>query len=820
MSMPAEFPDAGAGSTLPSPQTPASIRLYPPRVRANLVERSSLISRLSEDPDRQLTLICAPAGYGKSTLVVQWATELALPTAWVRLEPDDNDPATFFSLVLDALRLIDRDFAAGTASRLTEHGLPADTIVHELIEDLSVATRSFILVLDDYQEIEESAIHLALDQLMQHLPAAMRLVLISRTVPPLRLARLQASGEVLVVTQSDLQFTVEETLQYVHSLDLDLAPSEVRLLHERTEGWVIGLQMVGSALRGRTRDQTEQFIRDFVGSVDLGDRYLWEEVLERQPEDVLSFLLQTSVLDRFNPDLCDAITQAGHGDEMIRRCERENLFILPLVGQGAWYRFHHLFADALREQLGRTATEGEIGDLHRQAANGSRPMAILRMLFATRLLVAIGPMPSLCSRWCALSFSNAIISRHCGAGCRGYRPTSSLPLRNWPSGWPGRTGARVAGPGEAPHSVSPRRPGQRVGIAWARDWFFSGMRAASSGTRTPAAHRLRATIVRLPASRSTFRTYPRFDDARDRPPQSWGAGRSPSRLFRCQNVDRHLESLLASTVRDDLFRDRPDAAREAAGSVDAVSTGDPRCGRPTKGDLVSTAQYHLGCIFLEWGLLDDARRALERADQESEMMQTLHWRSQIRVALARVAWAQGEREVALDEIEQAVALANQSNTLQLVRDACAQQARLWLKSNRPALATLGQELRPRSVLPPEYERQIELLTYVRLLIHQGRHDLALAILKRIDQYAKESGRHGDRVEIALLTALAHKGSNNAPEAFQALHDALALGSLGGYLRTFVDEEGNMAALYAMHRLASATATMSRLSWPRSARRPL
>src|SRR3954464_15773294 len=191
MSMPAEFLDAGAGSTLLSPQTPTSTRLYAPRVRANLVGRSSLISRLSEDPDRQLTLICAPAGFGKTTLAGQWVAHLALPTAWVRLEEGDNDPETFFALVLAALRLIDRDLGANTASRLTEPGLQPDAIIHQLIDDLSVVTRSFVLVLDDYHVIDESALHQAIDLLMQHLPAALRLVLISRSVPPLRLARLQ-----------------------------------------------------------------------------------------------------------------------------------------------------------------------------------------------------------------------------------------------------------------------------------------------------------------------------------------------------------------------------------------------------------------------------------------------------------------------------------------------------------------------------------------------------------------------------------------------------------------------------------------------------
>src|SRR5215217_2997238 len=354
MSISAALP-APESETSTSPPTLPSTRLYPPRLRTNLVDRSSLIARLSDDPERRLTVITAPAGYGKSTLAAQLVTQLALPTAWVRLEATDDEPQSFFALVLAALHLIDRDLAAGTALLLGEGGEPhAETIVRRLIEDLSTTTRSFALVLDDFHVIEAPEIHRAIDVLLEHMPTTMRLVLISRTVPPLRLARLQASGEALVVTQSDLQFTPEESLRYLHSLDLDLTPSEVGLLHERTEGWVIGLQLVGSALRGRTREQTRQFIQEFVGSVELGDQYLWEEVLERQPEEVRDFLLRTAVLDRFNASLCDAVTETGTSDELLRHCERNNLFILPLAGQGAWYRYHHLFADALREQLGRT----------------------------------------------------------------------------------------------------------------------------------------------------------------------------------------------------------------------------------------------------------------------------------------------------------------------------------------------------------------------------------------------------------------------------------------------------------------------------------
>jgi LuxR family transcriptional regulator, maltose regulon positive regulatory protein len=806
VSLPAEAHAPGANSTWSTPeQMPTSTRLYPPRPRANLVERSSLISRLGEDPDRRLSLICAPAGFGKTTLAGQWVAQLALPSAWVRLEAGDNDPETFFALVIAALQLIDRDLAANTASRLTEQGTEADAIVRQLIEDLSVVTRPFVLVLDDYQVIEESALHQALDLLMQHLPTSMQLVLISRTVPPLRLARLQASGEVLVVTQSDLQFTVEETLQYLHLLDLDLTPSEVRLLHERTEGWVIGLQMVGSALRGRTRDQVEQFVQDFVGRVDLGDRYLWEEVIERQPEDVRTFLMHASVLDRFSASLCDDVSLAGNGDEMIRRCERDNLFILPLVGHGAWYRFHHLFADALREQLGRTATEGEIGDLHRRAAkwleaNGYFEDAIRHAIAGRDWPHAVGMLEVVCAEL----FEHDHIST-LRTWLQGIPPdilATSPKLAFWLAWSHGRTGRWSGGSAslriaEEAWIASGDRLGEGLVLLWhaCRSlWDLNSRRAIDYAQRSldalPADRPIERILALMtlgiaqlhhgePDAGQTI-----FSDVRTLIDTSGSAWLRPFEMtYSAAVLMQHGRLLEASMLCRQVIRAAGDQPQQI---------------------WSQTAQYQLGCIYLEWGLLDDARRALERADQEAEMTQALQWRSRIRVALARVAWARGEREEALDEIERAVAFANQLGTLQLVRDACAQQARFWLKSNRPALVERWADscdLDPYT--PPEYERQIEHLTYVRLLVHQGRHDLALAILKRIDQQAEETGRHGDRVEITLLTALAHKGSDNSTEAFKALHDALALGSQGGYLRTFVDEEENLATLL---RHASARIT--------------
>src|SRR5215216_5841502 len=210
------------------PRSLVLTKLYPPRLRASLVPRPNLISLLDNDPDHRLTLICAPAGYGKSTLTAQWLAKAAVPSTWVSLEANDNKPQSFFRLVVTALQTIDRGLAVETEALLAKQDpVPADLIVDRFIGELSVATRPFVLVLDDYHVIEEPDIHRAMDLMLQHLPLSMRLVLISRTEPPLQLARLRASGEISELGRQDLSFTQAEALHfYQDSLGLDLTPRE------------------------------------------------------------------------------------------------------------------------------------------------------------------------------------------------------------------------------------------------------------------------------------------------------------------------------------------------------------------------------------------------------------------------------------------------------------------------------------------------------------------------------------------------------------------------------------------------------------------
>ena len=568
------------------------------------------------------------------------------------------------------------------------------------------------------------------------------------------------------------------------------------MLQERTEGWVTGLQLVGFALRGRSRDLVERFLDELVGSTDFGDRYLWEEVLQRQPDDVRSFLLRTSILDRFTAGLCDAVTEAHDGEDMIRRCERDNLFIIPLDGHGAWYRFHNLFADALREGLSRTATEEENYLLHQRASrwledNGHLEDAIRHSIAGHVWDRAVRLLEDFCA---TLFEGDDVVTLR--TWLQGLPPTvleSSPRLAFWLAWALGRTGrwnegARPLRIAQDAWSPADDRSGEGLNLLW-HAW-----RALYGLDNRRAIDYAQRALDLLPESRPTERIIAMmaqgiarlnhgepasaeatFADVRmaiDSTGRSW---LQPWEMAHSAAVMAQQGKLLESTV---LCRR-------------VIQSGGER---PTKL-WVQVALYQIGRIYLEWGLLDDAQRCLRKADDLAEMTQALQWRVRIRVGLAGTAWAQGKTEEALDEVEQAIRFANQLGALQEIRSARAEQARFWLASNQVALARRWAdscELDP--YVPPEYERQVEHLTYARLLIKEGRPDLALRALQHIDRKAEEAGRHGERVEVLILTALAHKADGNSLEAFKSLNGALELGGPGGYLRVFVDEGEDLASL--------------------------
>ncbi|HSD82451.1 MAG TPA: AAA family ATPase, partial [Anaerolineae bacterium] len=339
-------------------------KLHAPPPRLNAVPRPHLIARLNEGLTRPVTLLSAPPGFGKTTLLSAWLAQLSTSNhvAWIALDTGDNDPARFLAYLFTALQ-IERPLAL-RAPRLPD----LDEILTPLINRLGESAHPIVLVLDDYHLIEAGAVHHVLSFLIDHQPAPLHLVIASRADPSLPLARLRARDQLLELRQSDLRFTPDEAARFLAQVvGRPLLETDTAALTLRTEGWIAGLQLAAVSLRGLPVPQISTFVHAFTGSDRFILDYLGEEVLTHQPPDIQAFLLQTSILDRLTGDLCDVVTERRNSSILLGQLERANLFIMPLDNERRWYRYHRLFADLLQRQLIQTRA-AEVKDLHRRAS--------------------------------------------------------------------------------------------------------------------------------------------------------------------------------------------------------------------------------------------------------------------------------------------------------------------------------------------------------------------------------------------------------------------------------------------------------------------
>ena len=345
-------------------------KIEPPRLRTGHVARPELVERLRRGLHRRLTLIEAPAGSGKTTLLVEWrvAEEGRVPFAWLSLDDADNDPVRFWTYVSSALRHAGLDIPAGVdaaiaapATTAREAGLP------ELVNALAGTGAGVVLVLDDFHLIREQAIHEDVAYFLERTPPGVHLAIASRAAPPVGVARLRVRGELGEVAEEELRFDGAGVGQLLNDgLGLTLADGDIDLLLERTEGWAAGLYLAGLSLQSRS--DGAEFIASFSGAQRHLADYLLEEVLAGQPDELRRFLVQTSVLDRLSAPLCDALLGTGGSRNLLTQIERSNLFLIPLDSHREWFRYHHLFQDLLRLELGRDVTEEAIRALHARAA--------------------------------------------------------------------------------------------------------------------------------------------------------------------------------------------------------------------------------------------------------------------------------------------------------------------------------------------------------------------------------------------------------------------------------------------------------------------
>lgn len=393
-SQPASAARPGPGQLLKTKLYVPAVRPDPAGSRARLVSRPRLIERLNEglDSGRKLTLFSAPAGFGKTTLVGAWLSVCRRPLAWISLDAGDNDPICFLRYLVAALQTIDGQVGQALVGLLQSPQLPPlESALTVLVNDLCSLPERIILVLDDYHVIHAPEIHGAVVFLLEHLPPQVHMVLLTRIDPPLPLARLRARDQMAEYRAAHLRFTMDEVTAFLNQvMALELTADDIAAMERSTEGWIAGLQLAALALQSRSavldREDMHRFIAGFTGGHQYIVDYLVDEVLDLQSDPIRSFLLQTSILERLAGPLCDVLTGRTDGRTVLKSLERANLFVVPLDDQQYWYRYHPLFAAALRSHLQELHPD-RLVELHRLAAgwymdNGSAPEALRHALAA------------------------------------------------------------------------------------------------------------------------------------------------------------------------------------------------------------------------------------------------------------------------------------------------------------------------------------------------------------------------------------------------------------------------------------------------------
>jgi LuxR family transcriptional regulator, maltose regulon positive regulatory protein len=794
-------------------------KLHVPRPRPGFVARPRLLQRLAAGTARELVLVCTPAGFGKTTLLGDWTRRGQRPVAWLSLDAGDNDPARFWRHVTAALDGV----VPGVAERVAPllKGLqPAafGTAAATLVNELAGVTEEVVLVLDDYHLIDAPPVHASLGFLLEHQPACLRLVLASRADPPLPLARLRARGQLVELRERDLRFTEKEAAELLHTaVGPELPEAAVTALGERTEGWVAGLQLAALSLQGRT-DITE-FVEGFSGSHRYVLDYLTEEVLDRQPEPLRAFLLQTSVLGRLSGALCEAVTGRSDSQQLLEQVERANLFLVPLDEVRGWWRYHHLFADLLRARLNQEQPE-RVPALHQAAAAWSEGHGLVDD--AIRHALAAGD-----ALWAA-----RLIERHFDDL---LRRSEDATLHRWLEGLPAevvRSRPRLclaravwAWIGGRLEAVEPLlAEAERAYPAVAEEPYEPSVgRATSLVANVPAA------IAMVRAGRACWQGDPE---------RTTRFGRQA--LAHLTDADRTLGSFARWYLAvAEWLRGRLSEAEQALAGLVAEQQG--------AGErLFARLCYDLGLVQRAQGRLGAAlgtyRLALEASGGSARLLPpagmalvgmagVLYERGELEAArdrategvrlwrqvsyglplvaglatLARIRQAQGDQAGAVEAIAEAERVGLSPALVALLNPAPATWALLALA--RGEVAEAARWVQDRGLGPddqPSYPREREYLVLARVLLADHAADRALGLLERLHTQARAQGRTGSVIEIRVLQALARQACGDEAGALAVLPEALGLAAPEGYLRVFVDEGAPMATL--LGRLLTTPAT--------------
>lgn len=767
-------------------------KLYTPLPRPKVVLRPHLIERLNEGLHCKLTLISAPAGFGKTTLVSEWVAGCERLAAWLSLDEGDNDLPRFLTYLVAALRTIEARLGEGIWGVLQDpQPLSIETILTTLLNEIAAIPDNFVLVLDDYHVLDAKPVDNALAFLLEHLPPQMHLVIATREDPHLPLARLRARCQLTELRAADLRFTPAEVAGFLNQvMGLNLSTEDIAALETRTEGWIAGLQLAALSMQGYASRDTASFIESFTGSHHFVLDYLVEEVLQQQSVDVQTFLLRTSILDRMCGSLCDAVLldRSAPGQETLEYLDRANLFIVPLDNERRWYRYHHLFAELLRQRLQRRES---VDELHKRASQWYEDNALESEAFQhaaaahdierAERLIERGRMP-----FYSLGVTTAILD------WLDSLPKTTLDARPWL--W-------------VKSATSTLMAGRTTGV---EDKLQAAEAAlAASMPNVDPDHKTRDLMGQIAAIRATLALL------RYQPEETIIQARRALEYLRSDNLPFRSRAIWTLGFAHELQGDRV-AARQLYAEAIAISQSSGNryytilstasLGRIQESEtqLHQAAETYqrslqlasdpgppnaseefigLARICYEWNDLD----AAEQYGQQSLQLARQYDRTIDRfvsseVFLARLKLARGDVAGAaamLAETEQSV---QRYSYVQRRSEVAAAQVLLLLRQGD---VTAAARLAQSHDLP---------ISQARVFLAQGDAAKALALLAPLRRLMEARGWQDERLRTMVLEAIALHAHGAMDKAVQLLGEALALAEPGGFMRLFVDEGQPMARL--------------------------
>lgn len=767
-------------------------KLYTPLPRPKVVLRPHLIERLNEGLHCKLTLISAPAGFGKTTLVSEWVAGCERLAAWLSLDEGDNDLPRFLTYLVAALRTIEARLGEGIWGVLqAPQPLSIETILTTLLNEIAAIPDNFVLVLDDYHVLDAKPVDNALAFLLEHLPPQMHLVIATREDPHLPLARLRARCQLTELRAADLRFSPAEVAGFLNQvMGLNLSTEDMAALETRTEGWIAGLQLAALSMQGYASRDTASFIKSFTGSHHFVLDYLVEEVLQQQSADVQTFLLRTSILDRMCGPLCDAVLldRSAPGQETLEYLDRANLFIVPLDNERRWYRYHHLFRELLRQRLQQ---RGSLDDLHKRASqwyedNGLESEAFQHAAAAHDIeraerLIERGRMP-----FYSLGVTTAILD------WLDSLPKTTLDARPWlwvKSATSTLMAGRTTGVEEKLQAAEAALAAARPNVDpddKTRD--LMGQIAAIRATLALLSYQPEDTIIKARRALEHLRS----DNLPFRSRAIWTLGfahelqgdRAAARQLYTEAIAISQSSgnryyTILSTASLGRIQESETQLHQAAETYQrslqlASDPGPPNASEEFIG---------LARICYEWNDLD----AAEQYGQQSLQLARQYDRTIDRfvsseVFLARLKLARGDVAGAaalLTETEQSV---QQYSYVQRRSEVAAAQVLLLLRQGD---VTAAARLAQSHDLP---------ISQARVFLAQGDAAKALALLAPLRRLMEARGWQDERLRTMVLEAIALHAHGAMDKAVQLLGEALALAEPGGFMRLFVDEGQPMARL--------------------------